>query len=144
MNIKPVYTAVGVAVTFSGLGTLASGATAFSSAIDNTSNLDADHLIAGTFTTAASGVSASGVVTVALTGSVDGGTTYATVLTSCTPGQQFVANANSTIYTCPAISVAAAFGGQLPPLYKVVVYNGTGAALTAGSMSYAREGTTIA
>lgn len=144
MNVKPSYISTGNAVAFSGLGTLADGSTVFSSAIDNTTNLDVDHLLSGSFTTASSGVSSTGVVTVALTASVDGGTTYATVLTSCTLGQQVAANANGTAYACPAISVAAAFGGQLPPLYKVAVYNGTGAALTAGSMFYCREGTTIA
>jgi hypothetical protein len=44
----------------------------------------------------------------------------------------------------PAFSVAAAFGGILPPYFKVVVKNSSGAAFTAGTVQTVEVNATVA
>ena len=141
MQFKPSYIANNQAVTFSGLNSLASGSTVWSSAIDNTSNLDADHLMAGGFTTNAAGTSSTGTITILIAASVDGGSTYNTNVNNAKVLAVVTANANATVYNLDPSSIAAFFGGMLPPLYKIGVTNNTGAALSGSgnSMFYERE-----
>lgn len=44
----------------------------------------------------------------------------------------------------PAFSVAAAFGGILPPYFKVVIKNSSGAAFTAGTVQTVEVNATVA
>lgn len=49
----------------------------------------------------------------------------------------------STAYRSSAYSVAAAFGGTLPPYFKLVVQNDSGAAFTAGTVQTREVSATV-
>lgn len=110
------------------LASLADAANVLSSEVDNTSDLFNDVLVQLQVTTGASGVSSSGVVHVYAIGIID----------SLEPGSPNVllnpigvinANVNATVFKSNVFSVANAFGGKMPPRWKLVVRNDTGAAL---------------
>ena len=75
-TIKPLYGSNNQTISFSGLDSLGNGSVVFSSAVDNSSNLYEDVLVAGSFVAASSGVSSTGTVAVLVAASTDGGTTY--------------------------------------------------------------------
>lgn len=131
---KPSYVSNANAITIT-LASLANGSVATSSAIDNTSNLYGTIGIAGKFKTGASGVSATGTISIAVAASADGGTTYPTVFSNCRLVDVINAVANATTYNLNWSNIAALFGGVLPSKIEILVQNNTGAALdsTAGN-----------
>jgi hypothetical protein len=145
MQFKASYLGNNQSITFSGLNSLASGSTVFSSAIDNTTNLDLDALVSGSFTTNAAGTSSTGTISIIVAASADGGSTYATNVNNCKVLAVLTANANGTVYALDPASVAALYGGMLPSHFKIGVTNNTGAALngSGNSMFYEREAETV-
>lgn len=134
------------ALTFAaGDSTLASGAYAVSSAIDTTTlgsgSIAADDAVLTMSLSIAATAVANDVCYIWAVSSIDG-TTYsdapADASTDAThnPNMQLVdtlivpSAAAQTLVT-PLVSLAALFNGVLPPYLKIVVYNGSGAALTA-------------
>lgn len=115
--------------------TLANGASSISAAIDNTADLYLDDLVQVNLTTALSGVSAAGAVNVYVAGSIDG----ATFDDSAGPNDKLIgvinANANDGDFQ-GTFGIATAFGGNLPPYYKIRLENETGAALTACTVKH--------
>lgn len=121
-----------------------------STAVDNTTNLFIDALVALTIKTNASGTSATGHVDVYAYATVDGGSTYTDGATgsdgSFTPTSptnlRLIGSincvANAATYQGGPFSVAAAFGGVLPAKWGIVVINNTSATLDAsvGSAQY--------
>jgi len=134
-TFKAVYPANNQALTFSGLNSLANGSTVWSSAIDNTSNLDLDALVCVSLTTAAASVSSTGTYSVLIAASSDGGTTYNTNTSNAKLLGVVTANANSTVYILDPSSIAAMYGGQLPPFFKIGITNNTGQALASSGNS---------
>lgn len=130
------------------LASLASAAARASTAIDNTTNVFEDLLVQLTLASAASGVSATGIVNIYATGTADGGTSYgesatgtdaAITLTSPTNLKLIGALnvvASSKTYVSSPMSVAAIFGGVVPDHVVIVVQNLSGAALVSGSLKY--------
>ena len=114
-----------------------------STALDNTSNLFLDALVFVTVKSAAASTSATGIVNVYAYGSSDGGSTYSDTCTgsdgavtlTAPPNLKLIGTinvvANSTTYHGGPFSVAAAFGGQLPDHWGIVVENKTAATLDA-------------
>jgi hypothetical protein len=108
-----------------------------------------DALVMIEFKTAAAATSATGIVNVYAYGSFDGsnfgdtvtGTDAAVTLTS-PPNVTIIGSvnavANSTTYKSNPFSVAAAFGGSIPPYWGIVVENKTSATLLAAGPTYAR------
>ena len=113
------------------LDSLANGSSATSAEIDNTTDLFLDALVEVVVTTGT--VGSNPHVKVYALSSVDG-TNFASdsnkklIDTIDTP-------ASSTTYRSRAASVALAFGGVLPPKWKIVVENATGDALAASGNS---------
>jgi hypothetical protein len=144
-TVKPSYPANTVTITIT-LASLTNGSIATSSAIDNTANFYGTIGIAGKFKTGASGVSATGTITIAIAASADAGSNYPAFANA-----QLVtvlqANANATTYVLGWQSVAALFGGVLPSHFEILVQNNTGATLdaTAGNhgMWYEAEQDTL-
>ena len=145
MQFKPSYLGNNQALSFSGLNSLGSGSSVFSTAIDNTSNLDLDALISGSLKTNAAGTSSTGTITILVAASADGGTSYPTNVNNCKVLAVLTANANATAYVMDPTSVAALYGGMLPSHFKIGVVNNTGAALdaSANSMFYERQAETL-
>jgi hypothetical protein len=115
-----------------------------STAVDNTTNLYLEGLVAVKIVSGASATSTSGTVNVYAYGTVDGGTTY-TEGASGTDGALTLVNptnlrligvinvvANSTTYRGGPFAVANAFGGVLPDHWGVVVENKSGGTLGTG------------
>ena len=139
-NVKIAYGTQGVAITIT-LNSLASGSLRQSTAIDNTSNLYRDALVQFKIKTGASGVSATGFVRCFAYASADNGTDYGDGATgtdgSFTPTSPpnlrlltvLNAVANATTYTSDPVSVAALYGGTLPPKWGIVIDNETAATL---------------
>lgn len=111
-----------------------------STAISNTSNLFADAQVQVQVKTNASGTSSTGYVNIyayATSASTypggfagtDGA--YSGLAANLTPIGRISAVANSTTYTSNPLSVAAAFGGNLPESWGIVVENQSGATLDA-------------
>jgi hypothetical protein len=119
-------------LTVSGLATLANGSSATSSTVDNTTNLFIDVLLELTFTTGT--VSATGTVELWAKGSIDNTDFDDDV------NDRLIAAVGLTGTTAQTrkrvAGLAAAFGGTLPPYWQIRVRNATGAALTAGALSY--------
>lgn len=119
-------------LTVTGLATLANGSSATSATVDNTTTLFIDALIELTFTTGT--VSATGTVEIWAKGSIDN-TDFDDDLNDRLVGT--VVLTGTTSQTRKRIAgLAAAFGGTLPPYWQVRIRNATGAALTAGAVSY--------
>jgi hypothetical protein len=114
-----------------------------SAAIDNRTNLFLDALVTVKVKSNAAGTSATGYVNVYAYGTTDDGTTYtdgasgsdATFTPTAPPNMRLIGVinvvANATSYTGGPFSVAAAFGGNLPAFWGIVIENKTGAALDA-------------
>lgn len=154
-TFKPLYSGTATAITIS-LASLTSASYQQSAAIDNSTNLYLDAVITGNFKTGASGVSASGFITIYVAGY--DGTQYSNnasgsnasftpdlqgnLLPICTIG----ATANATTYYIPYVSVAAAAGWFfLPQKWSLIIYNGTGATFdtTAGNFLLEYQGINI-
>jgi hypothetical protein len=141
-TLKALYNSNNNSITFSGLSSLANGSRVVSSVVLNTSALDLDWLVSGKFTTAGSGVSATGTIEIRVVAASDGGTVYSDQSTddqNVPPLAVLNANANSTIYVLPVQSVAAYFGGSMPSRVEFIVTNKTGAALAATSAMWFEE-----
>lgn len=129
------------------LASLASASARGSTAIDNSSGLYLDAGVMVKIKTGASGVSASGFVSVYAYGTVDGGTTYtdgfagtdgAFTVSAVKLIGTFPAIANATTYTSQVMSVAAAFGGILPAKWGIVVQNNSGGAFDSTEGNHAK------
>lgn len=119
-------------LTVTGLATLANSTSATSAVVDNTTNLFVDALIELTFTTGT--VSATGTVEIWAKGSIDN-SDFDDDLNDRLVG--VVVLTGTAAQTRKRIAgLAAAFGGTLPPFWQVRIRNATGAALTAGAVSY--------
>lgn len=143
-EIRPKFDTPGVDVTIT-LASLANAAARESTAFD-WSTCD-DLLLEVTVMGGASGVSASGVVTVYAYATVDNGTTYTegatgtdAAFTVPTVTQLFVVgvlfvNANGQVRKGGPWSIGSVFGGTLPAKGGIIVLNESGAALdsTAGN-----------
>lgn len=132
--------------------TLAADEWATSSIVDNTSNLYVDALVGGFIELGTTTPAAGDTLEIYVVGNYD--TATATDMTGGidallganneeAPGTGFMAEnlrlleivaceANEGYHFGPT-SVAAAFGGILPPKYMIVLHNNTGTALAAGS-----------
>lgn len=159
-DIKTKYPSTSsVAVTIS-LASLASGAAGVftagqeSTAVDNTTNLDVDHLVSGKIRVGSGTVTASRSINVYAYApiSITSGTpTYPDVLDGTDSAETFTsANVmNSSVqwvatitvdatssrdYFFAPVSIASLFGGQLPPFWGLFVAHdtGTGLSTTAG------------
>ena len=148
-NIQTKYGSFGQAITCT-LASLSSGSQRQSTAVDNTSNLFTDALVAVQVKTGASSVSATGYVDVYAVGTVDGGATYSGgasgsdgafsgALASCFKLGRLPTVANATTYNGGPWSVAAAFGGSLPDHWAIVVDNESGAALDSTEGSHLKK-----
>lgn len=128
--VKLAYGAA-TALTVTGLATLASATGATSAAIVQTTDLALDNLVEIAVTVGT--VVAPSTVAVYAVSSVDG-TNFGDVTNSPLIGV-LSAPTSATAYR-KTMSVAQAFGGNLPPAYEIYVVNSTGAALTAGTAQY--------
>lgn len=150
-TIKTSYRAQNqtITITLTSLANSTSQSTGIrgSAFIDNTTNLDIDDQVTVQFTTASSGVSATGTVVIYIFGCA-GGTTVCSDGVTGTDAAQTLTNptnlnkiqacnavANSTAYTCGPFSVANGFGGTVPARWGVVIQNLSGAALAASGNS---------
>jgi hypothetical protein len=138
-NIQNKYGGNGQAVSVT-LASLASGSKRASTAVDNSTNVYTDSLLAVKVKSGASGVSSTGYVDVYAYGTVDGGTTYSggcTGTDAAFSGQlsalfklgRIAVIANATTYPGGPWSVASAFGGSLPDHWGICIDNESGAAL---------------
>jgi len=133
-SVKLAQTAA-TALTVSGLSTLANGSSATSAPIDNTTNLYLDYLVEVAVTVGTVGTNSQ--VLVYAVDSLDG-TNYSDSTQAA--NMRFLGSiqtpTSATAYRSAAVSVAAAFGGTLPPKFEIVITNSTGAAFTAGTAQY--------
>lgn len=148
-DIKAKYGTSNQTITIT-LASLASGSSRASSAIDNTTNLFMDALVQVKVKTGASGVSSTGYITVYAYGTADGGTSYTESATGSDAAITLVsptnlkllglinAVANATTYISSPMSVAGAFGGQLPDHWGIVITNSSGAALDSTEGNHAK------
>lgn len=132
------------------LASLANGSARQSNVVDNSSDGFLDVLISFNMKTAASSTSATGYVNIYAFGTTDGGANYTenagasdAAITLVSPTNlKFIGQANlvanSTTYKMGPFSLAAAFGGQVPQKWGVVVQNNTGAALDATEGSHVK------
>lgn len=121
------------------LASLSNGSARESTAIDNTSNLYDDALVAGFIKAGGSGTSATGYLNIFAYASVDGGTTYTDACTGSDAAHtdnlnlvflcKVVMDANGETVKFGPLSIAQAFGGSLPPKWGIVVTNGSGGTL---------------
>ncbi len=146
-DIKSKYGAA-TAITITA-GTLASSNTAgqSSTAIDNTTDLFIDALVEVAPTLSATAPANDKNVYVYAYGSVDG-TNYTDAISGTDAAYTFrvpthlrligviPTAAASAAYRSMPMSVAAAFGGVLPPKWGIVIKNYTGSAFTAFSAQY--------
>lgn len=144
-NVKASFAAVAT-VTSTALATLASAGAWMSAVIDNSANLYLDALVKIDLTqntgAAASdkacyvyvyGVIASGEYPDAVTGS-EGTFTINSPTQLKLIGVISMPTQSATSYKSEPMSVAAAFGGQLPERWGIVVVNAVGMALTAATV----------
>lgn len=136
-------------LTVTGLSTLASATYVASNEIDNTTNQPVDLLVELAVTPGT--VSGNKQAVLFAIASLDG-TNYQTGPTSGTtttdePDLTYIGilplNTNSTAQR-KIFSIAAAFGGKLPPKMKLVVKNDSGAAFSAGTIYTSEVSLTIA
>lgn len=146
-DIKSKYGASAQAIAVT-LASLASTASRASTAVDNSTNLFLDALVSLNIKTGATGVSATGYVSVYAYGTADGGTNYTEGATGTDAALTLVSStnlrligiincvANATTYKSGPFPVAQAFGGILPDHWGIVIQNNTGAALDATEGSH--------
>jgi hypothetical protein len=136
-------------LTVTGLSTLASATYVQSNAVDNTTNNPLDLLVE--FTATSGTVSGNKQLILFAQASGDN-TNYQTGPTSGTTTTEeavltYIGTlplpTNSTLQR-KFYSVAAAFGGVLPPYLKFVVKNDSGAALSTGTIKVAEVSSTVA
>ena len=145
-TVKPLYGTSNQSITCT-ITSLATANLRESTAIDNSSNLYLDALVTVEVKSNSSSTSATGYVNVYAYGSSDGGSSYddriagtdGAYTPSVTPVHLALigvitlnANSKTTQRTFP---VAAAFGGQLPQHWGIVVDNESGATLDASTGS---------
>ena len=121
------------ALTVTGLGTLASNGSATSATVDNTTNLFIDvqgEILFGT----SAGAVATGTLELWGKASIDG-TDFDDDVNDRLIGVCVLAAANAQSRK-RIFSLAAAFGGTIPPYWQIRVRNVTGAPLASGSISY--------
>lgn len=120
-------------LTVTGIGTLASNGSATSSAVDNTTDLFIDVQGELLFATA-SGAVATGTVELWGKASIDN-TDFDDDVNDRLIGVCVLAAAG--VQTRKRVfSLAAAFGGTIPPYWQIRVRNATGAAFTSASIAY--------
>ena len=119
-------------LTVTGLATLANGSSATSATVDNTTTLFLDALIELTFTTGT--VSATGTVEIWAKGSIDN-TDFDDDINDRLVSVVVLTGTTSQTRK-RVVGLASVFGGTLPPYWQVRIRNATGAALTAGAVSY--------
>ena len=141
-NLLAKYGTNGQTITIT-LASLANGSARQGVVVDNTGNTFIDALVFVKIKTGASGISASGNVSLYFYGTVDGGTLYTDGASGSDAGftptsptnllgvRVINAVATATQYYGGPFSVAAAFGGVLPDHWGVVIANNTGAAFDA-------------
>jgi len=134
-NIKTAY-GTATALSISNLATLASATlSAASTAVDNTSNLYLDYLVETTVTVGT--VVAPAVVFIYAADTIDN-TNFSDITSTSNLRLLGVLSTptSATSYRSSAFSLAAAFGGTVPPKFQILIYNSTGAAFTAGTAQY--------
>lgn len=142
-NVKQVVGAR-TAITTSGFATLANGAYATSNPVNNTANQPLDLLVE--LTAIAGTVSGNKQAVLFALGSIDG-TNYQTGANSTDEAvMTFVGtlplNTSGQGQQKP-FSIAAAFGGALPPYVKFVVKNDSGSAFSNATLNYAEVSGTV-
>lgn len=172
-DIKTKYPSTSSVDLTCSLASLASGAQGVftagreSTAVDNTTNVDLDHLLSGKITTGTNPTASRSinVYVYANLSSSSGTPTYPDVLDGTDSGETFtsanvmnssvrvaasitVDNTSDRAYYFAPVSVAMLFGGSLPKFWGVYVAHDTGVALnaTAGNhkLSYERiQGQTV-
>lgn len=135
MAVTKVTYGTKTALTVSSLNGLASGSSATSAVIDNTTTLALDYEIQAQLITASGTLATPAYVPVTAIGSLDnttfddsGNAAFAASVTITTAAVQ----ANKTF------SLAELFGGQLPPYVELIFTNNTGVALgsTGNAVNY--------
>lgn len=138
--ISPLYGTSNQSISCT-LISLANAAQQCSAAISNTSTLYLEAMVSIGVATGNSGTAATGTVNVYAYGTVNGGTNYSdavpgtnsSVTLTSPPNARLIgvlnAVANGTSYIGGPWSVAAAFGGNLPDHWGIIVENKTGATL---------------
>lgn len=138
------------ALTVTGLGTLASGTYVASSVYNATTNQPLDVMVEVSVATT-NVVAGNKQCLVFAQASYDNanfqsGPTSGTTTTD-EPDLTFLGavpmNTSTTTHT-KAFSVAAAYGGNLPPYFKIVIKNDVGVALTSGSVNTSEISATVA
>jgi hypothetical protein len=123
------------------LASLATGSARASTAVDNSTNLYIDAILAGFITGNSSGVTGTGNLTIYAIGSLDSGLTYSDAATG-TDGAHTIndnapvlgvvsLNSNGERAEFGPYSIASAFGGFLPERWGIIIKNSTGAALNS-------------
>lgn len=148
-SIKQAFNTAGqnFTITLAGLASSMVGVGRQSSIVDNSANLFLDALVQIIIKTGASGVSATGFISVYAFGTVDNGTNYTDGAGAIDAGitvsaarliGTFPAIANSTTYKSQLMNVAKAFGGILPAKWGIIVVNSSGAALDATEANHSK------
>lgn len=147
VDFKAKYGTANQTITIT-LASLASGSARGSTAITNATNLFLDAHVQLKIKTGAASTSATGYVRVLVYGSVDGGTVFSgatgtdaaiTLIPSnlrspFSEVDRIQVAANATTYYSRTISIAEAFGGQLPERWGIIVDSVAGGTLdTSGS-----------
>ena len=144
--ISPLYGTSNQSISCT-LISLANAAQQCSAAISNTSTLYLEAMVSIGVATGNSGTAATGTVNVYAYGTVNGGTNYSdavpgtnsSVTLTSPPNARLIgvlnAVANGTSYIGGPWSVAAAFGGNLPDHWGIIVENKTGATLCTSTGS---------
>lgn len=157
----PSTSSIDLTITLAGLATNAGGvflAGRESTAVDNTTNLDVDHLLSGVIQVSSTAPTVSRSINIYAYApiSVASGTpTYPDVLDGTNSDEtmtsanvmnsalRFVASITidataSRSYTFAPVSIASIFGGVLPKFWGVFVAHDTAQSLQSGALSYER------
>lgn len=133
-TFKPLFGSNGQTIT-ANANSLANTSSVLSSAIDNSTTLYTDVLVAGLFAAASSSVSATGTITIVAAASADGGSNYTSRIQDCKILAVLDCSANSAAPRLDPTSVAAVYGGTLPQFFKIGVLNNSGTALASSGNS---------
>lgn len=166
-TLYPSASTFDLTLTLAALGTNAAAvylAGQASTAVNNTTNLDLDHLLSGVITvgsvapTVSRSINIYAYAPVSVAAGVPTypdsitGTDAAKTMTSAnvqTSALRFVASITidataSRAYSFAPVSIASLFGGVLPKFWGVFVAHDTGQTLTSGTLSYERiQGQTV-